>query len=194
MAGRRKRFSEGNVLECAAALFMVKGYESTSTEDLLQAMNINKGSMYHSFGSKRELFIKVMQFYSDKYVDAFIKRIDESEDPIAQIKKSFMDIARKGSIDSFRDGCFLGNTIIEQASLDEELKKIASGTLKRMEAVYYKHIKRAQFTKQLQTKAPPLHLARHLTNLWNGINLTGRMYSSSKELLPILKINLDIIY
>jgi TetR/AcrR family transcriptional repressor of nem operon len=63
-----------------------------------------------------------------------------------------------------------------------------------MEAVYYKHIKRAQFTKQLQTKAPPLHLARHLTNLWNGINLTGRMYSSSKELLPILKINLDLIY
>jgi TetR/AcrR family transcriptional repressor of nem operon len=157
-------------------------------------MNINKGSMYHSFGSKRELFIKVLQYYSDKYVDTFIRRINESEDPVGQIKKSFMDIAKKGSKDSFREGCFLGNTILEQANLDEELKKIATETLLRMEDAYYKQIKKAQQSKQLQTKAPPRTLARHLTNLWNGINLTARMHGNSKELLPLLKMNLDLIH
>ena len=50
MAGRKKAFSEQGVIKCATELFMVKGFESTSTEDLLQAMNINKGSLYHSFG------------------------------------------------------------------------------------------------------------------------------------------------
>ncbi|HZI00716.1 MAG TPA: TetR family transcriptional regulator [Flavisolibacter sp.] len=194
MAGRKKEFTEENVLHCAAELFMIKGFESTSTEDLLTAMKINKGSLYHSFGSKRELFVRVLQYYSDKYIDGFARRLEESNDPIADIKASFLDIARNGTQVSFMKGCFLGNTILEQASLDEELKEIAVNTLIKLENVYYKHIKQAQSAKQLITKTEPRTLARHLTNLWNGINITARMYSNKKDLLPILKINLDLIY
>lgn len=194
MAGRKKEFTEENVLQCAAELFMVKGFESTSTNNLLHAMNINKGSLYHSFGSKRELFIKVLQYYSDKYVDSFAKSLDESDDPIADIKNSFLDVGRKGTHASYIKGCFLGNTILEQASLDKELKNIAADTLMRLEDVYYRHIKKALSAKQLKTKAEPRTLARHLTNLWNGIHITARMYSNTKELLPVLKMNLDLIY
>jgi hypothetical protein len=49
MAGRKKEFNEEQVLQCAAELFMVKGFEATSTEELLTAMNINKGSLYWKF-------------------------------------------------------------------------------------------------------------------------------------------------
>jgi TetR/AcrR family transcriptional repressor of nem operon len=157
-------------------------------------MGINKGSLYNTFGSKRELFIKVLQFYSDKYVERFAKKINESNDPILEIKNSFLDIARTGTQDSFRMGCFLGNTILEQASLDDELKIIASQTLKKLENVYYRHIKQAQAKMRLETNADPRTLARHLTNLWNGINITARMYSNSRDLLPVLKMNLDLIY
>lgn len=194
MAGRKKAFTEENVLQCAAAVFMVKGYEAASTEELLQAMKINKGSLYHNFGSKRNLFIRVLHFYSEKYVDGFARRLDESADPISEIRNSFLDVARKGTRATFSQGCFLGNTILEQACLDKELQKIAAGTLKKLERVYCKHIKQAQATRQLQTKAEPGTLARHLTNLWNGINITARMYSSSKELLPVINMNLDMIY
>jgi TetR/AcrR family transcriptional repressor of nem operon len=193
MAGRKKKFNEQNVLLCAAELFMVKGFERSSTEELLIAMHINKGSLYHSFGSKRDLFVKVLSFYSEKYVDGFAKHLEESTDPIEEIKKAFLDVARKGTPETFQKGCFLGNTVLEQATLDEELKKIAANTLKKLEDVYYKHIKQAQATNQLKTTEAPRTLARHLTNLWNGINLTARMYSSPKELLPILKMNLDLI-
>jgi TetR/AcrR family transcriptional repressor of nem operon len=157
-------------------------------------MKINKGSLYHSFGSKRELFKRVLHYYSDKYVDGFARRLDESHDPIADIKTSFLDIARKGTQATFMKGCFLGNTILEQASLDDELKKVAADTLKKLENIYFRHIKQAQSAKQLETTADPRTLARHLTNLWNGINITARMYSSSKELVPVLKMNLNLIY
>ncbi len=193
MAGRKKEFNEEKVLQCAAELFMVKGFEATSTEELLAAMKLNKGSLYHCFESKRNLFIKVLQFYSCKYVDAFAARIEQSSDPIGEIKKAFLDVARKGTPVTFTKGCFLGNTILEQAGLDEELKKIAADTLKKLELVYYKHIKEAQAANKLKTTEAPRTLARHLTNLWNGINLTARMYNSSKELLPLLKMNLDLI-
>ena len=193
MAGRKKEFSEENVIACAAAIFRVKGYSATSTEDLLEAMKINKGSLYHSFGSKRALFIRVLQFYADKYVAGFAQHLEQSPDPVGEIKDMFLDIARKGTPDSFRQGCFLGNTVIEQAALDEELKKIAAATLEQLEKVYYKHIKQAQSSRVLKTAAEPRLLARHLTNLWNGIHITARMYNNKKELASLIKINLDLI-
>ncbi len=194
VAGRKREFNEEEVLECAASLFKSKGYTAASTEDLLEAMNINKGSLYNSFGSKRELFISVLKYYSDKYVRGFILSLEKTKDPIAAIKNSFLDVAGRGDKDSSRQGCFLGNTVVEQASLDEELQTIAAEMLKSLEMVYYKHIKNAQAAGRLKTKQKPRLLARHLTNLWNGINLTARMYSSPKELLPLIKLNLDLLY
>lgn len=194
VAGRKREFNEGEVLECAASLFKSKGYTATSTEDLLEGMNINKGSLYNSFGSKRELFISVLKYYSDKYVSGFILSLEKAKDPIAAIKNSFLDVAKRGSKDSSRQGCFLGNTVVEQASLDQDLQTMAADMLKSLELVYYKHIKKAQASGRLKTKQNPRLLARHLTNLWNGINLTARMYRSPKELLPLIKLNLDLLY
>ena len=62
-----------------------------------------------------------------------------------------------------------------------------------LEKVYYKHIKQAQSSRVLKTAAEPRLLARHLTNLWNGIHITARMYNNKKELASLIKINLDLI-
>lgn len=48
-----KAFDTDKVLERAAEVFSIKGYEATSIADLLRAMELNKGSLYNSFGSKR---------------------------------------------------------------------------------------------------------------------------------------------
>ena len=37
-------------------VFWHKGYEATSMEDLLSAMDLNRGSLYDTFGDKRQLF------------------------------------------------------------------------------------------------------------------------------------------
>jgi TetR/AcrR family transcriptional regulator, transcriptional repressor for nem operon len=55
-AGRPKDFDEGAVLDKAVDLFWKQGYEATNLEQLLAAMGMGKGSMYHNFGNKREVF------------------------------------------------------------------------------------------------------------------------------------------
>jgi TetR/AcrR family transcriptional regulator, transcriptional repressor for nem operon len=36
-------------------------------------------------------------------------------------------------------------------------------------------------------------LARYLLNLWNGINITRRIYQTNKELKPLIEFQLSII-
>jgi AcrR family transcriptional regulator len=61
--GRPRTFDPDTALRKALDLFWERGYEGTSLNDLAQAMGIASASIYACFGSKEELFRKVMALY-----------------------------------------------------------------------------------------------------------------------------------
>jgi AcrR family transcriptional regulator len=61
--GRPRTFDPEAALRTALDLFWERGYEGTSLNDLAQAMGIASASIYACFGSKEELFRKVMALY-----------------------------------------------------------------------------------------------------------------------------------
>jgi hypothetical protein len=54
---------EGLLLDKAVAVFWAKGYEATSMQDLVDAMGIQRGSLYATFGSKQQLFLQSLERY-----------------------------------------------------------------------------------------------------------------------------------
>jgi AcrR family transcriptional regulator len=61
--GRPRTFDPDTALRTALDLFWQRGYEGTSLNDLAQAMGIASASIYACFGSKEDLFRKVMALY-----------------------------------------------------------------------------------------------------------------------------------
>jgi AcrR family transcriptional regulator len=61
--GRPRTFDPDTALRQALALFWERGYEGTSMSDLAAAMGIASASIYACFGSKEELFRRVMALY-----------------------------------------------------------------------------------------------------------------------------------
>ena len=59
---RNKAFNEEEVIDKAVKVFWAKGYEATSMQDLIDAMGIQRGSLYATFGSKQQLFLKSLDF------------------------------------------------------------------------------------------------------------------------------------
>lgn len=55
------------ILDTASRLFFEKGYEKTSMQDIVKALGMSKGAIYHHFPSKEDLFEKVVtDFYTQK--------------------------------------------------------------------------------------------------------------------------------
>jgi TetR/AcrR family transcriptional repressor of nem operon len=191
-AGRPKEFIEDEALEKASHLFWKKGYVATSTEELLKTMKIGKGNMYHNFGNKREVLALVIKKYYEDFEENFTKSTRKSKDPIAFIKSFFRDIAEQ-KLSAHKSGCFMGNLIAELANTDPGMQHMAIKVLAKFENVLKSIVHEAQRNGQLKSKEDPTVLARYLLNLWNGINITRRMYPNRKDLLPLIEFQLSIL-
>ncbi|WEV68133.1 TetR/AcrR family transcriptional regulator [Bifidobacterium sp. ESL0769] len=58
---RPRSFDEHKVLEQCRKVFCTHGYDATSIDDLVGATGLKRGSLYQAFGSKRGVFLKVLQ-------------------------------------------------------------------------------------------------------------------------------------
>jgi TetR/AcrR family transcriptional repressor of nem operon len=190
--GRPKEFLEDKVLDKAIDVFCLRGYEGTSTEDLLKAMKLGKGSMYHAFGSKRELFNMALNRYLDRFIVDFEKELDASENPVDNIKAFFRAIATEGN-DEHKRGCFMGNSVVGLAGIDLSMTKNATDKLKALEELFFVYIRRAQMQGQLISKESPRLLARNLITFWNGLNITRRMYPNQQILAELIDFQLSFL-
>ena len=51
------------ILDTAAKIFLEKGYDNTSIQDIVNALGMSKGAIYHHFKSKEELYTGVINDY-----------------------------------------------------------------------------------------------------------------------------------
>lgn len=47
------------IIETSARMFMEKGYDKTSLQDIIDATNLSKGAIYHHFSSKEDILEKI---------------------------------------------------------------------------------------------------------------------------------------
>ena len=58
------------ILDAAEKIFVQKGYEETSVEDILRSVQMSKGGFYHHFASKEEVLDSIIKRYIDQMMEA----------------------------------------------------------------------------------------------------------------------------
>lgn len=61
------------ILTAAAQIIGQKGFHATSMQDIAQAVNLQKGSLYHHVNSKQEILVELL----DQALDLLIERMNE---------------------------------------------------------------------------------------------------------------------
>jgi hypothetical protein len=60
---RSKEFDPDDVLQEALKTFWQQGFEGTNMPELLGSMGVGRASFYNAFGSKREVFLQILDLY-----------------------------------------------------------------------------------------------------------------------------------
>ena len=61
---------KNEILEAAAILFSEKGFDQTSTNDILEAVGIAKGTLYHHFKSKEAIMDAIIERQNERMLTA----------------------------------------------------------------------------------------------------------------------------
>lgn len=89
---RDEGFNE--IIQTAERLFLEKGFEKTTVQDIAERMGVAKGTIYHYFKSKDELVDHLLQRYSDRLIHVMEMTARNSQldavHKIEQMAKSFI--------------------------------------------------------------------------------------------------------
>lgn len=79
--------SKGRVLEAAASLFIRKGYEETTMQDIMEESGLSKGAIYHHFAGKQEI-LSTMIADAQMKVNTFFQEMEENAEMTVKEKIS----------------------------------------------------------------------------------------------------------
>ncbi len=110
-------------------LFSLKGYTSTSIQDILAAANTSKGGFYNHFSSKEDLFYQVLdearKIWRDRNLSG-LKQAESSLEKVTLLLRNYKDLYLKDA-DNFPGGCVFITLSVElndqMPHLSKEIEK-----------------------------------------------------------------------
>ena len=145
-----KQNTRERLIDEMARLVQTKGFNSTSINDVIQAVGIKKGTLYYYFSGKEELGLAVLE----KDQEAFLSFLDKNlsdKDPVKSLERFFEAAFKKHKNYGFVGGCLWGNTALEMSDTNPVYKKVVEKVfaewIVRVESV----IRRGQDTGQIRT-------------------------------------------
>jgi len=165
---RPKEFNPDDAIEKAMHVFWHKGYEATSMEDLLTAMDLNRGSLYDTFGDKRQLFLKVIDRYCHGFVAEKFSLLDQPGPALPTLRRFIDEMIEVALADPQRRGCLIANTVMELSPHKKEIAGTLRQALKMAEDTFFKVLARAKQQGELKHDKDPRALARFLATMMQG--------------------------
>jgi len=169
-----KSFNEDLALEKAMTVFWEVGYEPASITNLLNDMELNRGSFYNTFGSKQALFEKALEKYDHEYRQSMLAQLEALDSPRQAIDNFFDIIVDRTIADQQHKGCFLFNTATVIATHNETVNKIVSNGVREIEGFIRRCIEVGQARHEISANLQPEPTAKMLLSLIVAIRILGR--------------------
>ncbi len=185
---RPREFDLDEALDRAMNVFWTKGYEGASLQDLLDAMNIARGSLYKAFQDKHSVYLAALDRYDRTEIQRAVDVLrDRSAGDGATRIHQFLEDARGAVVQRHdRRGCFLCNAAVDRAPMDTGIQAKVLAMMKRMERAVA-----AALNECAQAAAWPAkrraQAALVLTNTYVGLRVLARSGLSPKDLAAIIR-------
>ena len=169
----KKNFDVDVALERARDAFWNNGYEATSMRDLLDAMGIQKGSFYDTYGSKKAAYMATLERYGDEAMAGMRARADGLS-PRAALEMWIGEILDSCAGPDGHRGCMVINCALELGHSDIDAQRFVQRALETHEALYAERIAEAQAAGEIDAGLDPAATAKALLAIVMGMRVYSR--------------------
>lgn len=183
---RPRTFDEAEVLERAMRVFWARGFAGTSVQDLVDALGINRASLYATFGDKEGLFARALCRYREQSGEQLRSRLTEAPSGKTFLRRLFTATVDEFAHSDERRGCFVANAAAERGAGHPATREFLNANEREMLAVFRAALDRAAAEGDLDPSRDRDALARTLFALHNGLNVLGRYHDEPGSLRGVV--------
>jgi TetR/AcrR family transcriptional repressor of nem operon len=179
---RTKEFDPDAALQGALELFWRRGYEATSMADLVQHLGIGRASIYATFGSKHELYLKALDRYLQLRNPNPIELLSQPGPALPAVRALVQQYAEESACDEQRRGCLVVNAAVERLPGDSAVARRVESSWDTLEVALASALTRARAQGELADDCDPRALARFLLVVLQGLRVLGKGHPDPERL------------
>lgn len=183
---RAPEFERAAVVEQAMAVFWERGYGQTSVGDLVNATGLNPGSLYAAFGSKKGVFLEVLDEYNASFL-AKIRTLGSANRPALHDLYVFLQTIVDDTVAGRdRRGCLSVNALLEMSQHDAEIADRLSRHNQKIQTALSRALSLAQTQGDIPADKDINGLAAFLVNnLW-GMRVMCKSHQDRSAMLAVV--------
>ena len=181
------------IMYAAMLLFMEKGYANTTTQDIVDKVNISRGLLYYHFKNKEDILYCLVERYSEKLLrDIHVIVNDDDKTAIEKIR-AFIDATIISTDNVSAEGTELQKTV----DLEENrymLDKLSHKLIEKL-TIYFERIINQGISEKVFSVKYPSETAEFLMTAYvfvsNNIGIKTSKKEPVKDYLNAFKIMLE---
>jgi TetR/AcrR family transcriptional repressor of nem operon len=187
---RPREFDRDAALERAMQVFWVKGFATTSTEDLVAAMGIGRQSLYNAFGDKRRLYLEALETYQQRTTAGHLKRLSKPASALDGIQDLLGGLIAED--DTRRAmGCMGVNAVAEFSTSDADLAVLRAKVGPPLAQRLVDRVREGQAAGEFDPAMDPAQAAAFIQMTMSGIQLAARGGASAEDLRTMARFAVD---
>jgi TetR/AcrR family transcriptional repressor of nem operon len=193
---RRSEHVREALIQAGIEQISTHGYHGTGIKQILDEVNVPKGSFYNFFASKEAFVSEVIAQYSQdllQQLDDFIKGPGQSLSAKEQLQSIYEFSLNKVAKSDFKQGCLIGAMSSEIASESTECREQLKTATRKWVAFFIERISQGQAAGEFRQDVSAKELASVYWATWEGSLIKMKMSNRLEPAKDAMHLMLNVL-
>ena len=177
-----------NILQKAFELIYIKGYQTTSIDDIIATTQVTKGAFYYHFKTKDEMGISIInEILKPTLKNSFIQPLQSEQNPLDAIYNLMDNLLMKNEFLKVEYGCPASNFTQEMTPWNADFNKVLNELTEQWTKVMTTAIEKGKENGFVRNDVNAKRVTLFVMSGYWGIRNFGKLENSKKVYLTYLK-------
>ena len=177
-----------SILQKAFELMYVKGYQTTSIDEIIATTQVTKGAFYYHFKTKDEMGIAIIhELLKPTFKKTFVEPLQQSHNPLDSIYKLMHEVLMDNEFLKVEYGCPASNFTQEMAPWNINFTKALNDLSEQWEHAMTESINNGKEAGTIKQTVNAKEIAVFVMSGYWGVRNLGKLENSKSVYLIYLK-------
>jgi AcrR family transcriptional regulator len=177
-----------SILQKSFELIYVKGYQTTSIDDILATTQVTKGAFYYHFKNKDEMGLAIInELLKPAFANTFLRPLQTEGNPVKTIYDMMYELLMKNEFMKVEYGCPASNFTQEMAPWHKDFTIALNDLSEEWKNGIIQAIKKGKKNGDIRADVKPEQVAVFIMSGYWGIRNIGKLNNSKSVYLIFLK-------